>query len=374
MPWTPSPPPAHNAGSNYDDYFPWNGLRFALVQLDNESLQILRPTWGCPKGNAQASFVNRWPGSNTGVNTGYTPSPCGAFTGNNFQSNTTGMACPNTNLSQANSSNPGHACIPVKYWSVSVNDTTDCHPGGLYSGFLTMAECIRGEPVATPGSYTTNFSDQCYLCNPSGDSQVCGCGGGQGGWYGYSDAMGLESQDYWMGSHHTNTFQAVANSGKGAYNDTKWYHEISGRDGAGGTSYNIGSYYSVGQTMWDINTSHAHGGFVPHVVSADSNLIYQTETFATDRAASYYAIILFPCYPADAQYDVLNNQFEFKLHQDGESIGWQKVLGSNWSFGSSSAYDTLPPDFYFILFLRVQIILQKLQLCSEELEMENLLV
>ena len=281
--WKPTLPPIHNSGSDYystdqQDYFPFvlshGGLKFAIIKLDNKTLQLHRTSWACPNWIQYASdaYYSKFRGSSgygVGANSGFgnsTTDPCtnGSSGGNYWANDQSGTSngCPTgiTGPSVNSMSNWGTgACVPNLSYMPDF-ESTPCTPLG---GWLTMADCVRG---ATHGNSPTQTGsgnndqgtavDALYwnLCTPNDDG--CDCSGGQIGAYKYaSSGNGLHANGAWH-SPQANGIK-IANQGKGRYNDTMYYHGLLSNvawpaSTAAYPGYSNKSFYAVGRAMDDI--------------------------------------------------------------------------------------------------------------------------
>ena len=234
MPWNPVPPPQHNAGpTNLEStYFPASlqGLRFALVKLDNESLGIMKFRWvayasvmhqsprfagsaqmGCSAGTGythRRTLTNPFYGltsggintfaacpscpamvySNTGATTSVTPNggtglPCGPpnFAGgvSNFigYGGTTNL-CNHVSVSGQGGSigfvfpdptqnRASSACIP---WltAPSPSQALKASDQQPSTGFRTMVECVKGFPnTFSGGSAVGSYTTNRHIARPT---------------------------------------------------------------------------------------------------------------------------------------------------------------------------------------------------------------
>jgi len=373
MAWTPTQPPAHTSGATHFDS-EFNGLRFALVKLDNYSLHVHKPRWTCGISSGSTyrfMTANSFTGANnSGTRTGgflANPGGCNVF---NYTGSTASIyksSCvPYVGSTFA-------CCEPPKGYTSMINCEQAYEPGynipgsgcGLNldctgSNKINKWQCFcyacrrhKSEPGGCASSATTGdwFSSTNY--STSAAENIHGIGGGPGVFY-------FNYGSSW-----------IAPQGKGAYNDTKWYKNVGAsfwavEQYAMANEHN-GSYYGVGMTMRDITIDSSYLA-VPFPVSGGNgpnnayepngtnkvgvgNVIWDTkgsinfpdgEMYAENVGATeqmaYYAIILIPTDASQKSTGYYTNKYSFKLHHDNRSLAYQKFFGSNWPIAANTQY------------------------------------
>ena len=163
MAWTPSQPPAHTGSTTTNaGVFPWDDFRFVLVKLDNETIQLLKPSWACPHSQASASRnnqVTRYAGAAGTLTAGYgfgaaaIGGNCGGYgvtwtgTGHGAASSCAQGGTPGGLDPTGTTKIEARACIPWRSGSFGIviaNAWANNTPGSGTGGFSTMAECANG--------------------------------------------------------------------------------------------------------------------------------------------------------------------------------------------------------------------------------------
>jgi len=259
------------------------GLKFAIVKLDNKSLQLEKVSWVCPAWEVdQGTWTANYPGSAhymvSGGNHGY-----GAFTtdtctntfdtGNYLTASTNSVqsGCPGGVLGPLISSFDedwgSGACVPNLSYMEGFN-STPCTPQG---GWLTMNDCAKGQTYTNqpPKSSavndlgTTVDSIHWNYCSPN--NQGCGCNAGELGLYIYADdryanpSDGTSAGGAWHYPQANGT--RISNQGKGPYNETMnqlgsslvtaWPTTAGAYNNPNNTANNR-SFYAVGRAMSDM--------------------------------------------------------------------------------------------------------------------------
>jgi len=377
MPWNPQIPPAHNQANNFH---PWNGLRFVLVKLDNQSLHIIKTRWGVFSsiGEGATRRFNGSVGNGAGYNyklhadRGGNSASCDVQTsGAVWDANGSGHAITVGGPNQGNSISA--ACIP---W---FNATSFIQPSTQpTTGWRTMIDCVSGWEGATGSS--SQWSDYQHMARPNVDNYACSVN--SGGPLNYA----IDPGDMHAGTpriyYSTGSNGMLANNGKGAYNDSLWFHENQFANstptnipwGAAGSSQGVYSGASIGNPIaWTSKSIYATGGWtmydivdnssiffagsvtgcrpdaagvdvynlVETDICAGTNVIYGAGKGLTGRfdwrmqqfeATSYYAIIVFPTSPsmaANPSADPIIQDTKFVLHFDMDSVAMQKIFGEN---------------------------------------------
>lgn len=372
-PWNPSPPPQHNSGANYH---PWDGFRFILVKLDNFSLHLQKPRWKAYTAYGSASQVSRFNGSagmegagyddklafDRGVSCSGTPIPT---SGHVYQ----GISCPLTTLSCVSCNTFASACIP--WYSTGQMTASGGIDHGPAQGWLTMMDCEAGHTAGDP--YSPVWGNWHHIAHPQ--IAGCVCGSTTGGDLKY--AKPASEMHAGTLSYHTKPSASgqIINAGKGAYNDSLWYHDptFSGNIPFSLPSSGSGVYGPPSTTMhWNNKSVYASAGincadlvdasalFWGNEVRIDQAGTSVTDTTPGDRIesgdcpgsnmitgmsglgdghdsnrfgkASYYAVIVFPtssAMAADPGSDPIITDTTFCLHQDMDSVAMQKVFGPN---------------------------------------------
>ena len=378
MPWNPQIPPSHNQGTNYH---PWDGLRFVLVKLDNESLHIQKTRWAAYAQLGDGE-TRRFAGSAGGVGGGYTnklyvdrggnSSSCDVqSSGKTWIGNSSGAAL--TSFGNQGTNYAISACIP--WFNITSGTSNTARPS---TGWRKMIDCVSGwDGVTGESSQWINFQ---HMARPNVSNYVCSSN--TGGPLNYAidpgDMHSTTSRNYIP----SGSSQTIANNGKGVYNDSLWFHENQfsnsnltavpwAAPNSGGGLYSSPSnanpipwtnksvYATGGWTMYDIVDQSAifYANFsigcrpdncgvdVSLTIETDfcagTNVIYGAGKGLTNQidwnmqqfeATSYYAIIVFPTSPDFAanptQHPIIQDT-KFVLHHDMDSVAIQKIFGEN---------------------------------------------
>jgi len=387
--WSPSIPPSHTSGASHFDA-EFEGLRFALVKLDNFSLHVHKPKWTCNLDD-NADAYKRWAtaGSFHGA---WNPNIGFGVWESGFESNLLLSASPPRGCvkSQTNtvgiSGVGGRSCLPV---ISGLAGGQCCEP---LTGYTTMVNCENAyEPGYDIQAHITengscgvgNFNDTGNVCTESSlnmmENYSCFCwacrrhknadaGCPETHWwniinYSTSAAENIHGVDpgegiYNWGGVVSSTY--ANHEGKGAYNDTKWYEYVGysywgSVDGIGDDEHND-SYYGVGMTMRDITEDSSYlltkyptgpndpddtwdgsDGIGNIIFTREGNTNSAEDNLITDNM-SYYAIILIPTVPNHTLTNNLANDYKFVLHHDARSLAYQKLLGNRWpsSWGATA--------------------------------------
>ena len=220
MPWNPQIPPAHNQGNNFH---PWNGLRFVLVKLDNQSLHIAKTRWAVHSTIGEGA-TRRFNGS-TGNGAGYTykihadrggnsPSCDVQTSGAVWDANASGHAITSGGPNSGNSITA--ACIPwMQETSTQMPNTQPT------TGWRTMIDCVSGWEGASGAS--GQWSAYQHMARPNVSNYSCTSS--SGGPLNYAIDPGDMHPNTPRVYYSTGSSGMLANNGKGAYNDSLWFHE-----------------------------------------------------------------------------------------------------------------------------------------------------
>ena len=395
MPWNPQIPPAHNQGNNFH---PWNGLRFVLVKLDNQSLHIAKTRWAVHSTIGEGA-TRRFNGS-TGNGAGYTykihadrggnsPSCDVQTSGAVWDANASGHAITSGGPNSGNSITA--ACIPwMQETSTQMPNTQPT------TGWRTMIDCVSGWEGASGAS--GQWSAYQHMARPNVSNYSCTSS--SGGPLNYAIDPGDMHPNTPRVYYSTGSSGMLANNGKGAYNDSLWFHEnqfagststgvVWGAPNSGQGLYSNPSggnpipwtsksiYATGGWTMYDIvddsaifwaapNTGcrpDAGGIPVDGMIETDhcpgTNVIFGAGKGMTGlldwkmqqfESTSYYAIIVFPTSPdfaANPSAHPIIQDTKFVLHFDMDSVAMQKIFSENHHMATFAnpffgwqAYDT----------------------------------
>ena len=311
--WNPYLPPIHDSGNNYKssiqtDYFPFvlthGSLRFALVKLDNHTLQLERQSYMCPhlsntsvstvtakyKGSAQNTVIGQanhgW--GISGLATSGDPCSTTYFDGN-YQPASGTNGCPR-GLSSALTDDVSAACVPNLTYLPSFRGTKHSPQGQGSSGNATMATspyiqwgwksmlaCTTGSDDFGGPPNVDSINDvgdnvpalHCNLCTPN---KYCDCSGTQQGSYNYYNNFYASPGFSWFYSSGASWSVEVAHQGKGPYNDTLYYHNLQTTEAWSENTYNTiytslgyhnASFYMVGHAMADLIYYDQYDGSYP---------------------------------------------------------------------------------------------------------------
>ena len=382
MPWTPSIPPAHNTGTNYH---PWDGLRFVLVKLDNRTLHIVKTRWGSYSVQSGINKTSKFNGCVGGTGAGYTHKlaadrgvTCGTSiiptSGAAWPANGAGAAL--TSFGPANSASISSACIPWENISTDLPGGTSA-PNQPNRGWRTMVDCVSGWDGTTGGS--ASYASYEHIARPNAGFYSCNVNTGGTLNYGV-DATKLNANTP-VSFQSSGGGAQIANNGKGAYNDSVYFHEHQfGGSGFSGIAWSApsmgaGLYASPSASSphpWTSKSIYATGGWTmddivdyssvftasnvtgarPDAAGVDvsgkiekdscagSNIIWgagynmSLNTWKPSEfdSVSYYAIIVYPTSPsmaANPSADPIIANTNYVLHHDMDSEAMQKIFGEN---------------------------------------------